>query len=203
MLELFCGTKSVSKAVGNQFEEVINVDLDSSFNPTHCVNILEWDYKIYPREHFHTIWASPPCQEFSCLNFARPEKIPNLPLADSIVQKVIEIIEYFNPNRWFIENPQSGCLKDRPYMLGIPFIDMDYCQFSNWGYRKRTRFWTSVDGNSILCNKKDCVNMINGRHKSAIGNCGYKQYKPENVKALHQRYAIPPMLIEKLFGFTH
>ena len=201
LLELFCGTKSVSKAVGNQFTEVINVDLEPSFAPTYCIDILQWNYKIYPPGYFHTIWASPPCQEFSFLNHARPEKIPNLVLADSLVQKVIEIIEYFNPERFFIENPQSGSLKDRPYMLGIPFVDMDYCQFCNWGYRKRTRFWTTVNGKDILCNKKTCPNMIGGRHKSAIGNCKYKQYVSENVKALHQRYSIPEKLIQTLFQF--
>jgi len=120
LLELFCGTKSVSKAVGDRFTEVISLDLESKFNPTICINILEWDYKVYPKGYFHTIWASPPCQEFSCLNNARPEKIPNLALADALVQKAIEIIEYFNPERFFIENPQSGSLKDRPYMDGIP-----------------------------------------------------------------------------------
>ena len=200
LLELFCGTKSVSKAVGDRFTEVISLDLESKFNPTICINILEWDYKVYPKGYFHTIWASPPCQEFSCLNNARPEKIPNLALADALVQKAIEIIEYFNPERFFIENPQSGSLKDRPYMEGIPYIDLDYCQFANWGYRKRTRFWTCVDAKDVLCNGH-CSQMKNGRHIKAIGNSTYKEFWGEKGKRLEQRYSIPSELIKSLFNY--
>jgi hypothetical protein len=122
-------------------------------------------------------------------------------LADSIVKKTIEIMEYFQPDRWFIENPQTGCLKERPYMLGIPFIDKDYCQFSEWGNRKRTRFWTSVDGTDTLCDKKTCPNMIDGRHKSAQGNGQYKEFWAVKGGRLHQRYSIPPKLIENLFDY--
>ena len=34
-----------------------------------------------------------------------------------------------------------GELKNRPYMKDIPFIDVDYCMFSDWGYQKPTRIW--------------------------------------------------------------
>lgn len=201
LLELFCGTKSVSKAVGDRFTEVINVDIDPKSNPTICANILEWDYKIYPPGYFHTIWASPPCCEFSALNRSHPNKIPNLPLADSIVKRTIEIIEYFNPQRFFMENPQTGLLKDREYMLGIPYVDMDYCRFSDWGYRKRTRFWTCEDLTSVLCEGKGkCPYMEGNKHICAIGCAGYNFVIGEGKTALQQRYSIPPALIQRLFG---
>jgi site-specific DNA-cytosine methylase len=198
LLELFCGTKSVSKAVGDQFSEVISLDIEPQFNPTICANILDWDYKVFPPGYFHTIWASPPCQEFSCLNNARPEKTPNLALADALVQRAIEIIDYFNPERFFIENPQTGTLKDRPYMEGIPFVDIDYCQFADWGYRKRTRFWTCVDANDTLCDGR-CSQTENGRHRNAIGNSTYKEFWAQRGGRLAQRYSIPPELIKALF----
>ncbi len=28
-------------------------------------------------------------------------------------------------------------------MKGIPFVNVDYCQYSDWGYQKPTRFWGS------------------------------------------------------------
>ena len=201
LLELFCGTKSVSKAVGDRFTEVINLDIEASSNPTICTNILTWNYKIYPSGYFHTIWASPPCTEFSKLNNSHPEKIPNLPLADSIVKKTIEIIEYFNPERYFIENPQTGILKDREYMLGIPFVDMDYCRFSNWGYRKRTRFWTNATLEDILCGGKGiCPSMIGKSHMCSVGNGTHFFYTEEGKTALQQKYSIPPLLIQRLFN---
>ena len=199
LLELFCGTKSVSKAVGDIFTEVVSVDIVPEFQPTIITDILEWDYKQWPPGYFSVIWASPPCQEFSCLNFARPDKVPDLAKADSLVQKTLEIIEYFNPDAFFIENPQTGTLKSRPYMEGIPFLDFDYCQFG-YPYRKRTRFWTSVDGEDKLCGP-DCSQKIGKRHKNAIGNSTYQEFWTETGKRLEQRYSIPAGVIKKLFSY--
>jgi len=203
LLELFSGSKSVSKAIGSDFQEIISIDILEDWKPTICVDILRWDYKQYPSGHFDTIWASPPCQEFSCLNNSHPNKTPNLEWADSIVQKTIEIIDYFNPRAFVIENPQTGSLKDRPYMIGIPFIDIDYCQMSDWGYRKRTRFWTCVDNLSdVLCpGKGKCKSMIGGSHKSGIGNGNrYEEYRAPGVKRILTRYAIPEKAIQYLLS---
>jgi len=195
LLELFCGTKSVGRAIEDKFEEIVSVDIDSKRKPTITTDILTWDYTIYPPHTFQVIWASPPCQEYSILNHALPNKIPNLVWADRVVKKTIEIIEYFKPDKFFIENPQSGSLKDRDFMLGIPFYDFDYCEFSDWGYRKRTRIWTNVEGRDILCRGiGKCPNMIGKKHKKAIGNSSYKC-----ISTLSKRYAIPANLIEYLF----
>ena len=51
---------------------------------------------------------------------------------------------------WFIENPQTGLLKDRPLTQGIAFADVDYCCFCDWGYRKITRLWNKVNFESCL-----------------------------------------------------
>jgi site-specific DNA-cytosine methylase len=200
LLELFCGSKSVSKAVGDQFDWIVNVDINPEYNPTVCVDIVQWDYTIYPPGHFDVVWASPPCEHFSCLNFARPDKVPDIPLADSLVRKTLEIIEYFSPDRYFIENPQTGGLKDREYMRGIPFIDVDYCRFSDWGYRKRTRIWTGVDKESVLCDKATCMYIENGRHINAVGNSTYTEHRTTGVQRILSRYAIPPMLIQYLMA---
>ena len=65
----------------------------------------------------------------------------NLQLGNRIVQRTLEIIQYLQPDVWFMENPQTGLLKDQPYMEGRAFVDVDYRRFSNWGYKKRTRVW--------------------------------------------------------------
>ena len=198
LLELFSGTKSVSKAMSDY--EIVSVDILSKYHPTHTADILEWDYKQYPSGYFTHIWASPPCTEYSILkhNTGMPTDIE---AADRIVLRTFEIIDYFKPAKWFIENPQTGLLKKRPFMTELPFIDVDYCRFSDWGYRKRTRIWTNANKEDALCQKAECPNMIGKYHKASFAGKGRpKPYKYINVPAGDNAYRIPERLIHYLFA---
>jgi hypothetical protein len=120
-------------------------------------------------------------------------------MADEIVKRTIEIIDYFQPDRWYIENPQTGLLKDRPFMLGIPFTDVDYCMYSDWGYKKKTRIWTAVDYQGKLCDKK-CGNINDGVHGPPT--MFYNQDKSLAVYRNQDKdnlYRIPEKLIKELF----
>lgn len=191
----------MSSAVGDKYDEVVSVDILEKFNPTIAIDILQWDYKIYPPGHFDAIWASPPCTEYSKMKYISG-KARNLELADSIVKRTIEIIEYFNPEKWFIENPQTGLLKDREFMMGLPYIDVDYCMYSDWGYKKKTRIWTGSDYEGKLCNKK-CGNMKGRIHSSPI--LPFKVYNLDKSLAVYRSqnkdflYRIPERLIKNLF----
>lgn len=105
LLELFVGTGSVGAVFREAGWDVISLDLLPRWKPDICVDVLEWDYRAaYPSGYFHTIWASPPCTFYST---ARTTGGPrNLELANRIVQRTLEIIEYFAPERWYME---SGC----------------------------------------------------------------------------------------------
>ena len=133
LLELFSGTGSVGSVFASAGWEVVSLDSDPKTEAVIHGDILTWDYSIYyPPGHFDAIWASPCCTNYPCAR--RGAKTPrNLPLADSMVLRSQEIINYFNPRVWFIENPQTGLLKDRPFMVGIPFCDVDYCAFTATG----------------------------------------------------------------------
>jgi site-specific DNA-cytosine methylase len=195
LLELFSGTGSVRKAVGDQFDEVVSIDILQKFNPTETADILTWDYKKYPPGYFDVIWASPPCTEYSIVLECRPDRIRDIDGANKIVEKTVEIINYFNPTKWFIENPQTGLLKEQEVLAGVPFYDVDYCKYSNFGYRKRTRIWTNVEGfNAKLC-QKDCENMVadKSRHMYSVARTKFM------IVRLHQRYAVPAQLIKDLF----
>ena len=198
LLELFSGTGSVRKAVGEKFDEIVSLDILEKFNPTIKSDIMTWNYRQYPPGYFDCIWASPPCTEYSAVLYGRPDRPRDLDMANAIVQRTIDIIDYFKPERWFIENPQTGLLKDQEFMWGIPFIDVDYCKYG-MPYRKRTRIWTNTDIEGKTC-KKDCGNIENGRHTYAIGNSTYNEYwKRGKEDRLHQRYSIPAQLIQELF----
>ena len=163
VLELFSGTGSVGKCCKALGYNVVSLDIDNRADIVS--DILLWDYKKYPKDNFDIVWASPPCDEYSCMNYCRPDKVCDLESADKLVLKTLEIIDYFNPEIWYIENPQTGLLKTRPFMKYKPFYDVDYCMY-NWYVRKRTRIWTNKkDWNNLMCDKK-CGKIVNNRHTS-------------------------------------
>ena len=49
--------------------------------------------------------------------------------ANRISQRTIDIIRYFDPQYWIIENPQTGKLKEQDFMTELPLKDVDYCKY--------------------------------------------------------------------------
>ena len=61
---------------------------------------------------------------------------------------------------------------------------------SDWGYRKRTRFWTNIPLAPRTCNGQ-CASMQGKRHRvNLINRGGY----------LHEKYRVPQQLIEELLA---
>ena len=194
VLELFSGTHSVGKVCKEKGWEVISLDLkDADINQ----NILDWNYTIYPVGHFDMIWASPPCDTFShlrgswlgrklkchngavCTHELLQKDIDEIGLP--ILRKAEEIIEYFKPKYYFIENPQTGKMKN--YMNHHNHYDVDYCMYSNFGYQKRTRIWTNLQNyEPKLCNG-NCGNIIENT-KIHINNFGGSKMVNDNGKII-------------------
>ena len=209
VLELFSGTGSVGKCCEVLGWEKVSVDLLSPAD--FQIDILDFDYKQYPKDEFDIIWASPPCTNYSRLQdayigrmrkgeiYSREVQEKEMLEDDKLILKTLEIIDYFNPHWWFIENPDTSRMKERDFMKKLPFYVVDYCMYSDWGYRKRTRIWTNKkDWNALTCNKQ-CGNMIGNAHKTNLGNT--KQRQKTNGKSFCQndRYRIPEDLIFSLF----
>ncbi len=209
VLELFSGTGSVGKCCNQLGWESISVDM--ILPADHKVDIMDFDYKQYPKDYFDIVWASPPCTNYSKLQdswlgrmrkgelYTKEIQEKEMNEDDKLVLKTFEIIDYFNPQYWFVENPASSKMKDRIFMKDKPFYLVDYCMYSDWGYRKRTRIWTNKkDWENKLCNKK-CGNMVGSLHKTNLGNTerikrvsGYRTNQQD-------RYRIPEDLIFSLF----
>ena len=198
LLELFSGTGSVGRIARDLGFNVISLDLKNADIHT---DILKWDFRQFDRNHFDFIWSSPPRTEYSRAKTTGNSKVD---YANSIVLKTLEIIEYFKPRYWFIENPQTGLLKEQEFMKGLPFFDVDYCKYG-MRYRKRTRIWTNLTTwkPKPLC-KRDCGNVVDGKHvetaqrlpsgkKNQWGN-NYTKHKQEDL------YNIPPNLISDIFS---
>ena len=140
-MDLFSGTGSVSKALEAEGYEVTSVDI--GWEADIRVDILAWDYKSMPSGSFDLVWASPPCTEYSR---AKTVGFRDYETADKLVRKACDIIAYFKPKKWFLENPRWGNLRLRPMLKGMPYVDVDYCPFERWGSQKPTRVWGTVEG---------------------------------------------------------
>ena len=188
-LELFSGTKSVGKCCDALGWESVSVDL--LLPADHQEDIMTFDYKQYPQDHFDIIWASPPCTNYSYLQncwlgrmrkgeiYTKDKMDADMIEADKLVLKALEIIEYFDVEYWFMENPK-GRLMDRDFMTNIPMYIVDYCKYSDWGYKKTTCIWTNKKGWTPLRCKNDCKNMIDNHHSKVLGN-GYEMIDGKKV----------------------
>ena len=199
VLDGFTGTGSIRKVCEQLGWECITVDIDKQFNPTHLCDMLEFDYKQYPKDYFDICTFSPPCTNYSKLKrcwfgrklkdgkiYTREQNAIDQDEADKLVLKSLEIIDYFNPQLWWIENPQTGDLKNRDIMKGIPYYDADYCMYSLWGYKKRTRFWTNKkEWNNLLCNGH-CPNMITIDTQEGDKHAGTKEPIKSKTRTLHK-----------------
>ena len=98
-----------------------------------------------------------------------------------------------------IENPQTGLLKQQPFMLNLEYNDVDYCKYG-MPYRKRTRIWNNIPiwEPKPLC-KRDCENMEGTRHKEVAQrgpSAGHTRTK--NTHKQSELYRIPTQLIEEI-----
>ena len=196
LLELFSGSGSVGKVAKKLGWDVVSLDLKNA--DINC-DILQWDYKQMPSGYYDFIWGSPPCTEYSIAKQQGRRKIDE---TNKIVLKTLEIIDYFKPKVWFIENPQTGLLKKQPFMEGLHYVDVDYCMYG-MPYRKRTRLWNSLVNFTPrpLC-KRNCGMMDGKRHKQTAQRApsGKKENWAENYTLfkLNDLYKIPEALIEEI-----
>jgi len=111
-LEVFCGTKSVSKALPADWE-VVSVDILAKFQSTIHADVATWVFAAeFPPRHFDYIHVSPPCTECSRALTSRPRRLDE---GDILAKRSLEILSYFRPRWWTLENP-VGLLQTRPYM---------------------------------------------------------------------------------------
>ena len=79
-------------------------------------------------------------------------------------------------------------------MKDYPWVDVDYCQFSNWGYQKPTRSWGTVRHlENVTCNGKTCPHLIPGtqRHQVSLGGASKRLGRNEE-------YRVPSAVVEYL-----
>ena len=201
-LFLCSGTGSVGRPFREAGWEVVDVDRDRRFGAEVVVDILAWDYRAaFPpgERSFDVVWASPDCTQYSVARTTA--KTPrDLEGADALVATCIEIMAYLAPRLWFLENPDSGLLKTREGVAGLPYGRVDYCAYGA-PYRKRTRVWADATGRAPR--RCDRSHLADGVHaKTAQTRCGKVrgERRADDRCTLDELHALPTALSEEILG---
>ena len=174
------------------------MDIDATTNPTLVADVLDLHLHRLPTQ-VDCIWASPPCTHYS--RARTKAKTPrDLDGSDTIVQKVLDLVQWYDAP-WFMENPESGLLKGREVVAGLPFRVVDYCKYGK-PYRKRTAIWTNTEWEpeQPLC-KHDCAVSSGSKHT------GRAQQAPSSDTDVRysrdELYSIPSALCDEIADFMN
>lgn len=203
VLELFCGTKSISKAFEAAGHECFTIDYDPSFNPSLCTDVLNLKLEDLP-ERFRNpdiIWASPPCTTFSVASMGhhwtggKGAYIPRTKEAEiglGLMRKTVELIAQAKPKAWFIENPRGLMRK----LIAIPpelnpwRYTVTYCQYGDTRM-KPTDIWSNT---SLWDPKPMCHNGAPCHEPAPRG----AKTGTQGLKGAKERSRIPNALCEDI-----
>ena len=189
ILSLFSGTNSWTQFYSDDFK-VHSVDIEYRYRPYLVRDISKWDFKEdiergFLPSNIDIIYASPPCNLYFTLLKNPPGSNPKRPyieyteadrnLSILLVNKTIEIINYFNPRFFVIENPVGRIKKHFPSILNQDPVRVDYCQYG-FEYMKPTYIYTNVKFTPKRCNHI--------RHEVGIKGYGKEGILRETYKAM-------------------
>jgi hypothetical protein len=151
VLELFAGTRSISKAFEKAGHTTFTIENDKQHENidwyADISNITAEDIL----EKFgqpDIIWASPPCQKFSVASIGKHwHKGTNKPKtketeeALELLEHTVNLIKELNPKYFYIENPR-GKMRKMDCLQEFDRYTVTYCQYGDFRM-KPTDLWTS------------------------------------------------------------
>ena len=157
------------------------------------------------------IWASPPCTYFSVASIGHhwnknhTPKTKEAVLGCEIVKKTIEIIDYFCPDYYFIENPR-GKLRKLDFMKRFDRTTVSYCSYGDTRL-KPTDIWTNFLSHPLLI----FDNRLQGwnprpmcRYRDKNNNCHHEKAPrgsktgTQGLKGNYERSLVPPQLCKEI-----
>ena len=206
VLELFAGTRSISRAFEARGHETFSIEWDKQ-HPN-----ISWYADIGTvttqdiLEKFgvpDVVWASPDCTSYSVAAISKHRiredngnlraKSDYAKFCDKVNEHVIDMIKELleiNPNMiYFIENPRGG-MRKMDFMKGLPRYTVTYCQYGDTRM-KPTDLWTNHPNPRFkpMCKNGDPCHEAAPRG-SKTGTQGRKNSK--------ERSRIPKLLCEHI-----
>jgi hypothetical protein len=197
LLELFAGSRSIGKAAEILNFNVFSTDINNFDKIDYVVDILEFDFHKIPFNP-DIIWASPPCTGFSVAALGHHwtgGKNAYIPKTDTakvgieIAKKTIEIINYYKPKFYFIENPR-GLLRKMDFMQQFKRHTITYCQYGDTRM-KPTDIWTN---SNKWVPKTPCKNGDSCHIAAPRGS----RTGTQGLKGAYERSKIPDLLCKEI-----
>lgn len=163
VLELFAGTRSISKAFERKGHQTFTIEMDKQHSRISWYADIS---KITAEDIVETfgipdvVWASPPCQSYSVAAIGHHrykgedgELKPKTEFAkksDELLEHTLALIEDLSRYKeeiegkrliYFIENPRAG-MRTMRCLEHIPRYTVTYCQYG-YPYQKCTDIWTN------------------------------------------------------------
>jgi len=197
LLELFCGTKSISLVAKEFGFDVLTLDNNPFFNADIIADILDVENARLIGFNPDVIWASPPCTTFSVASIGTHWKgiyEPKTEMAKigiALLEKTINIIKMLKPTYFFIENPRGvmrKVIKDLP--TDAVRHTVSYCQYGDTRM-KPTDIWTNCKN---WIPKTICKNGDSCHEKAPRG----AKTGTQGLKGAMERGKIPRKLCEEI-----
>lgn len=153
ILELFAGTRSISKAFEEKGHQSYSIEWNKEFENIDLyedINNVTADYIINNFGRPDVIWCSPDCTTYSiaAISHHRKKTKNNLEpvsdyakFCDKTNLHMLKLIKELNPKYYFIENPRGG-MRKMEFMQKLPRYTVTYCQYGD-KRMKPTDIWTN------------------------------------------------------------
>lgn len=203
VLELFAGTRSISKAFEARGHETFSIEWSENFENISLradVSTVTADMILERFGRPDVIWASPDCTTFSIAAISHhrrknPETGNLDPVSDyakfcdEVDQHVLDLIRALKPRFWFIENPRGG-MRKMVWMKGIPRYTVTYCQYGD-KRMKPTDIWTNHPAPRF---RPPCKNGASCHERAPRGS----RTGTQGLKGSKERSVIPAALCEHI-----
>ncbi len=203
MLELFAGTRSISKAFEAKGHEVFTVEWNKDFENINLyadIGTITAEEILQKFGKPDVIWASPDCSTFSVAAISHHRKKNHITgnldpvseyakFCDEVDKHVLQLIKDLQPQFYFIENPR-GAMRKMQWMKDLPRYTVTYCQYGE-KRMKPTDIWTNHPNPQF---KPPCKNGDPCHEKAPRGS----QTGTQRLKTATEKAVIPQQLCEHI-----